>query len=29
MNNALKEYEEVAAELYSYLVEINARNHDS
>ena len=29
MNNALKEYEEVAAELYGYLVEINARNHDS
>lgn len=29
MNNALKEYEEVAAELYNYLVEFNAQNIDS
>lgn len=29
MSNALKEYEEVATELYNYLVEINARNRDS
>jgi hypothetical protein len=27
MSNALKEYEEISAELYAYLLEVNARNN--